>query len=128
MSTIAEKLKPLVGPQVLAIAIGVLVSAAVGRVIALRLALRVAYKGNKTALMVLKLLGGKSPRLFAFQDYLPNLPLPRLKDSLRKWLDSVQPLVSEAEFKKAQVPSTVFARSQDRLYRESQMHSITCCE
>ena len=64
--------EPLVGPQGLAIAIGVLVSASVGRVIALRLALRVAYKGNKTALMVLKLLGGKSPRLYAFQDYLPN--------------------------------------------------------
>ncbi|KAJ1479200.1 hypothetical protein T484DRAFT_1815137 [Baffinella frigidus] len=103
--SIGDSFKALAGPQVLALAIGVVVTGVVGRIIALKLALRVAYKGNKTALMVLKLLSGKSPRLYAFQDYLPNLPLPRLKDSLRKWLESVQPLVSDEDFKKAQVPS-----------------------
>ena len=72
---------------------------------ALKLALRVAYKGNKPALTVLKLLGGKSPSLFAFQEHLPNLPLPQLKDTLDKWLLSVEPIVSAVDFKKAQVLS-----------------------
>ena len=95
--------RSMVRDETLGIAIGVVFLLWFGRAIALKLALRVAYKKNKSALMVLKLLGGKSPSLFEFQKYLPNLPVPRLKDTLRNWLLSVEPLVSAADFKKAQV-------------------------
>jgi hypothetical protein len=101
------------GPRIFAVFIWFLCGAAVLRHVALKLALRIAYKGNKGALLVLKMIGGKKPSLFAFQDMLPNLPVPQLKDTLRKWLESVEHLVSEEDFRKAQAAAAELEASAE---------------
>ncbi|BHF82227.1 Belongs to the carnitine choline acetyltransferase [Sparganum proliferum] len=47
---------------------------------------------------LLKLLQGRKPRLYSYQNSLPSLPLPSLRDTLERYLASVRCLHSEADF------------------------------
>lgn len=47
-----------------------------------------------------KLLSGSSPRLFSYQGCLPKLPVPRVQDTMARYLASVEPLVSVEEYQR----------------------------
>ncbi|CAI5738147.1 unnamed protein product [Hyaloperonospora brassicae] len=48
---------------------------------------------------LLKIFGGRNPLTYSFQDALPRLPLPPLKDTVQRYLQSVHPLLTSDEFK-----------------------------
>jgi len=47
---------------------------------------------------VIGILGGKKPPLYSLQPALPHLPVPKLEDTLKRFLITVKPLLSESEF------------------------------
>ncbi|DAZ96242.1 TPA: hypothetical protein N0F65_012545 [Lagenidium giganteum] len=48
---------------------------------------------------LLKIMGGRNPLTYSFQDALPRLPVPAVKDTVERYLKSVHPLLSEEEYK-----------------------------
>ncbi|XP_056609303.1 carnitine O-palmitoyltransferase 1, liver isoform [Triplophysa dalaica] len=46
------------------------------------------------------LLSGRKPLLYSYQMSLPHLPVPPIKDTLERYLESVKPMLSEAEFQR----------------------------
>jgi len=64
---------------------------------------------TKLWFMLLKVFRGK-PQLYHCQAALPHLPLPSIKDTVRRWLDSVKPCTSDAEFEECQNLAREFER------------------
>jgi len=50
----------------------------------------------------------KKDKTFAKDDVLPKLPVPELKDTIRKYLESVRPHVDAAAFQKTQAIAKEF--------------------
>eukprot|EP00128_Syssomonas_multiformis_P006040 Colp12_sorted_trinity150504_noHs@9833 len=48
--------------------------------------------------ILLKLFTGPQPMLYGFQNSLPRLPVPSLKETIDRYLRSIHPLVDEAEY------------------------------
>ncbi|KAA0701495.1 Carnitine O-palmitoyltransferase 1, liver isoform [Triplophysa tibetana] len=46
------------------------------------------------------LLSGRKPLLYSYQMSLPHLPVPPIKDTLKRYLESVKPMLSVAEFQR----------------------------
>uniref|UniRef100_A0A673JDY8 carnitine O-palmitoyltransferase n=1 Tax=Sinocyclocheilus rhinocerous TaxID=307959 RepID=A0A673JDY8_9TELE len=46
--------------------------------------------------------GMQTPMLYSFQNSLPHLPVPSVKDTMRRYLESVQPLLSDEEHRRMQ--------------------------
>ena len=44
----------------------------------------------------------ENPPTFSIEDTLPSLPLPSLKSTLQRYLDSVKPFVNDQEYLKTQ--------------------------
>lgn len=61
---------------------------------------------------VLKVLGGRNPLTYSFQDALPRLPLPALKDTVARYLKSVHPLLSDAEYAEAEQMAADFVKHE----------------
>ncbi|KAF1326975.1 Choline/carnitine o-acyltransferase, partial [Globisporangium splendens] len=61
---------------------------------------------------VLKVFGGRNPLTYSFQDALPRLPLPPLKDTIARYLKSVHPLLSEEEYKEAEKMAEDFLKKE----------------
>lgn len=62
--------------------------------------------GQKSAVVtawgaLLKAISGRNPLTYSFQNALPRLPLPPLKDTVNRYLQSVHPLLSKDEFDEA---------------------------
>ena len=54
------------------------------------------FSGNfKIFQMVTKLLGGRNPKLYSYQASLPRLPVPPLKDTIKRYLRSVRPILTD---------------------------------
>ncbi|XP_022253543.1 carnitine O-palmitoyltransferase 1, muscle isoform-like [Limulus polyphemus] len=53
---------------------------------------------SKAWLLFVKLLEGQKPLLYSFQYSLPCLPLPSLKDTMQRYLISVQPLCDDEQY------------------------------
>ena len=70
-------------------------------------------KPNTLALMVLKYLSPRRPRLYDMQEYLPKLPLPSVQDTMRCYLDSVQSLLTEDQFRKTKQVVNEFVASKE---------------
>ncbi|KAI0209134.1 Carnitine O-palmitoyltransferase 1, liver [Lamellibrachia satsuma] len=76
------------------------------------LKLLLTYKGwmfeprGKTSLQTkiwavsVRLLEGRKPLLYSFQGALPNLPVPTLDGTMRRYLKSVKPLMQEEDFRR----------------------------
>jgi len=78
----------------------------------LRKALAVAYKGtDKFALAILKYLGPKRCPIWFYQKMLPPLPLPKVEDSVKQWLRSIEPLVDEVQRAEAEAAAQQFLQS-----------------
>lgn len=77
------------------------------RIAVLRLMLQHVNKISDTSdiyrfyLGIIGVLGGKKPRLYSLQPALPHLPVPPLEETCEKYLKTIQPLLTEAEFEKS---------------------------
>lgn len=49
--------------------------------------------------LTVRCIGGAHPRLYSYQNSLPRMPVPPLKDTCRELLDSVKPVLSEKDYK-----------------------------
>jgi hypothetical protein len=74
-------------------------------------ALSVAYLGkDKFALAILKYLGPKRCPLWFYQSLLPELPLPKVEDTIKRWLLSISPLVNEEQLADATAAANDFIK------------------
>ncbi|KAM3851773.1 carnitine O-palmitoyltransferase 1, liver isoform 2-T4 [Vipera latastei] len=55
---------------------------------------------NKIWMALVKLFSGRKPMLYSFQTSLPRLPVPAVKDTVNRYLESVRPLMNNEEFKR----------------------------
>ncbi|XP_072495481.1 carnitine O-palmitoyltransferase 1, liver isoform [Notamacropus eugenii] len=49
---------------------------------------------------MVKIFSGRKPMLYSFQTSLPRLPVPAVKDTVNRYLESVQPLLDKEDFKR----------------------------
>ncbi|XP_044281458.1 carnitine O-palmitoyltransferase 1, liver isoform isoform X3 [Varanus komodoensis] len=54
--------------------------------------------GIKLWMALVKLFSGHKPMLYSFQTSLPRLPVPAVKDTVNRYLESVRPLMNDEEF------------------------------
>uniref|UniRef100_A0A8C1GRP3 Carnitine O-palmitoyltransferase 1, liver isoform-like n=1 Tax=Cyprinus carpio TaxID=7962 RepID=A0A8C1GRP3_CYPCA len=55
---------------------------------------------TKIWLVLVKLFSGPKPMLYSFQSSLPRLPVPPVKDTVRRYLDSARPLMDDEQYKR----------------------------
>ncbi|KAK2893303.1 carnitine O-palmitoyltransferase 1, liver isoform isoform X1 [Channa argus] len=53
---------------------------------------------TKVWVTLLRLLSSRKPLLYSYQTSLPHLPVPAIKDTLSRYLESVRPLLTDLEF------------------------------
>ncbi|XP_078271148.1 carnitine O-palmitoyltransferase 1, liver isoform isoform X2 [Rhinoraja longicauda] len=56
----------------------------------------------KLWMLIVKIFSGRKPLTYSFQTSLPRLPVPAVKDTMSKYLESVRPLLNDEEFKRMQ--------------------------
>ncbi|XP_072128233.1 carnitine O-palmitoyltransferase 1, liver isoform isoform X2 [Mobula birostris] len=56
----------------------------------------------KLWMLMVKIFSGRKPLTYSFQTSLPRLPVPAVKDTMRKYLESVRPLLTDENFKRMQ--------------------------
>ncbi|XP_067408246.1 palmitoyl thioesterase CPT1C isoform X2 [Emydura macquarii macquarii] len=62
-------------------------------------------------LALVKIFAGRKPMLYSYQASLPRLPVPTIKDTLQRYLESVRPLLSDERFQRAAALARDFERS-----------------
>ncbi|XP_037392601.1 carnitine O-palmitoyltransferase 1, liver isoform [Pygocentrus nattereri] len=55
---------------------------------------------TKVWMMLVRIFSGRQPLLYSYQGSLPNLPVPAVKDTIRRYLESIRPLKSDSEFER----------------------------
>ncbi|XDV52614.1 hypothetical protein PO909_021327 [Leuciscus waleckii] len=55
---------------------------------------------TKIWLVLVKLFSGQKPMLYSFQSSLPRLPVPPVKDTVRRYLESARPLMDDEQYKR----------------------------
>uniref|UniRef100_A0A4W6ENZ7 carnitine O-palmitoyltransferase n=1 Tax=Lates calcarifer TaxID=8187 RepID=A0A4W6ENZ7_LATCA len=55
---------------------------------------------TKVWVTLLRLLSSRKPLLYSYQTSLPHLPVPAIKDTLSRYLESVRPLLTDPKFKR----------------------------
>ncbi|KAM7372639.1 hypothetical protein PAMP_009792 [Pampus punctatissimus] len=55
---------------------------------------------TKVWVTLLRLLSRRKPLLYSYQTSLPHLPVPAIKDTLSRYLESVRPLLTDPQFKR----------------------------
>ncbi|KAI1903983.1 hypothetical protein AGOR_G00001010 [Albula goreensis] len=51
-------------------------------------------------MVFVKLFSGRKPMLYSFQNSLPRLPVPSVKDTMSRYLESVRPLMDDSQYKR----------------------------
>ncbi|XP_077372126.1 carnitine O-palmitoyltransferase 1, liver isoform isoform X2 [Festucalex cinctus] len=51
-------------------------------------------------MLLVKVFSGRKPMLYSFQNSLPRLPVPPVKDTCRRYLESVHPLMDDEQFQR----------------------------
>ncbi|XP_039988326.1 carnitine O-palmitoyltransferase 1, liver isoform isoform X2 [Xiphias gladius] len=49
-------------------------------------------------MLLVKVFSGRKPMLYSFQNSLPRLPVPSIKDTCRRYLESVRPLMDDEQY------------------------------
>ncbi|KAM9220067.1 carnitine O-palmitoyltransferase 1, liver isoform 1-T2 [Dugong dugon] len=57
-------------------------------------------RATKIWMGMVKILSGRKPMLYSFQTSLPRLPVPAVKDTVDRYLESVRPLMKEEDFRR----------------------------
>nr|XP_061805258.1 carnitine O-palmitoyltransferase 1, liver isoform-like isoform X2 [Nerophis lumbriciformis] len=55
---------------------------------------------TKVWVTLLRLLSSRKPLLYSYQTSLPHLPVPAIKDTLSRYLESARPLLADSEFQR----------------------------
>uniref|UniRef100_A0A8C1V619 carnitine O-palmitoyltransferase n=1 Tax=Cyprinus carpio TaxID=7962 RepID=A0A8C1V619_CYPCA len=55
---------------------------------------------TKIWLVLVKVFSGPKPMLYSFQSSIPRLPVPPIKDTVRRYLDSAHPLMDDEQYKR----------------------------
>ncbi|KAJ8399948.1 hypothetical protein AAFF_G00406780 [Aldrovandia affinis] len=55
---------------------------------------------TKVWVALVRIFSGRQPLLYSYQGSLPNLPVPAVKDTIKRYLESVRPLMSVSEFER----------------------------
>ncbi|XP_058518694.1 carnitine O-palmitoyltransferase 1, liver isoform [Ochotona princeps] len=58
---------------------------------------------------MVKIFSGRKPMLYSFQTSLPRLPVPAVKDTTQRYLESVRPLMKEGDFERMTALAQDFA-------------------
>ncbi|XP_073514133.1 carnitine O-palmitoyltransferase 1, liver isoform isoform X1 [Phyllobates terribilis] len=66
-------------------------------------------KSTRLWMGMVKLFSGRKPMLYSFQTSLPHLPVPAVKDTVKRYLDSVRPLMDEEQFERMEGLAKDFA-------------------
>ncbi|XP_067830625.1 carnitine O-palmitoyltransferase 1, liver isoform-like isoform X2 [Heptranchias perlo] len=66
---------------------------------------------TKVWFTLVKIFSGRKPMLYSFQTSLPRLPVPSIKDTLRRFLESVRPLMDEEDFRRTRALAKEFERN-----------------
>ncbi|XP_077177401.1 carnitine O-palmitoyltransferase 1, liver isoform isoform X1 [Paroedura picta] len=56
--------------------------------------------GTMIWMKLVKLFSGPKPMLYSFQTSLPRLPVPTVKDTVNRYLESVRPLMNDEQFQR----------------------------
>uniref|UniRef100_A0A8C1BEC1 Carnitine O-palmitoyltransferase 1, muscle isoform n=1 Tax=Cyprinus carpio carpio TaxID=630221 RepID=A0A8C1BEC1_CYPCA len=59
---------------------------------------------------LVKLLSGRRPLLYSFQASLPRLPVPSIDDTIRRYLESVRPLLDDEQYKQMETVANDFKK------------------
>uniref|UniRef100_A0A8C8RYZ7 carnitine O-palmitoyltransferase n=1 Tax=Pelusios castaneus TaxID=367368 RepID=A0A8C8RYZ7_9SAUR len=65
--------------------------------------------GTKIWMNLVKIFSGRKPMLYSFQTSLPRLPVPDVKNTVKRYLHSVQPLMNDEQFKRMEGLAKDFA-------------------
>uniref|UniRef100_A0A1A8RDF2 carnitine O-palmitoyltransferase n=1 Tax=Nothobranchius rachovii TaxID=451742 RepID=A0A1A8RDF2_9TELE len=63
---------------------------------------------TKIWVALVRIFSGRKPLLYSYQGSLPNLPVPAIKDTVKRYLESVRPLMNDAEYKRMTNLATEF--------------------
>ncbi|XP_069461399.1 carnitine O-palmitoyltransferase 1, liver isoform-like isoform X2 [Ambystoma mexicanum] len=55
---------------------------------------------TKLWLTMVKIFSGRNPMLYSFQACLPRLPVPAIKDTMQRYLESIKPLMDDEQLKR----------------------------
>ncbi|XP_037611378.1 carnitine O-palmitoyltransferase 1, liver isoform-like isoform X2 [Sebastes umbrosus] len=55
---------------------------------------------TKVWVALVRIFSGRKPLLYSYQGSLPNLPVPLIKDTVRRHLESVRPLMDDTEYER----------------------------
>ncbi|MCI4393128.1 hypothetical protein PGIGA_G00153870 [Pangasianodon gigas] len=69
------------------------------------------WKSRIWVVLVKIFSGMQTPNLYSFQTSLPNLPLPSVKDTMKRYLESVRPLLDDEEYKKMEELASDFQKT-----------------
>ncbi|XP_015259705.1 PREDICTED: carnitine O-palmitoyltransferase 1, liver isoform isoform X2 [Cyprinodon variegatus] len=67
--------------------------------------------GTRLWLLLVKVFSGRKPMLYSFQNSLPRLPVPSVKDTCRRYLESVRPLMDDEQFERMKALSKDFEKN-----------------
>lgn len=67
---------------------------------------------TKLWLSLVKMLSGRRPLLYSFQAVLPRLPVPRVNDTIQRYLESVRPLLGSKEYSQMEVLAHDFQETE----------------
>ncbi|XP_007941208.1 carnitine O-palmitoyltransferase 1, brain isoform [Orycteropus afer afer] len=70
---------------------------------------------TKTWLALVRIFSGRHPMLFSYQRSLPRQPVPCVQETVRKYLESVRPVLSDEDFNWTAVLAQEFLRLQASL-------------
>uniref|UniRef100_A0A673ATA1 Carnitine O-palmitoyltransferase 1, liver isoform-like n=1 Tax=Sphaeramia orbicularis TaxID=375764 RepID=A0A673ATA1_9TELE len=63
---------------------------------------------TKVWVALVRIFSGRKPLLYSYQGSLPNLPLPTTKDTVKRYLESVRPLMDDTQFERMTKLATEF--------------------
>uniref|UniRef100_A0A5F9C908 Carnitine O-palmitoyltransferase 1, muscle isoform n=1 Tax=Oryctolagus cuniculus TaxID=9986 RepID=A0A5F9C908_RABIT len=66
-------------------------------------------RATRIWMAMVKILSCRKPTLYSFQTCLPRLPVPAVKDTVHRYLESVRPLMKEQDFKRMTALAQDFA-------------------
>lgn len=66
-------------------------------------------RSTKIWMAMVKVFSGRKPMLYSFQTSLPRLPVPAVKDTVSRYLESVRPLMKEEDFQRMTALAQDFA-------------------
>jgi carnitine O-palmitoyltransferase 1 len=66
---------------------------------------------------LLKILGGRNPLTYSFQDALPRLPVPTLKETIERYLKSVHPLLDEEKYVEVEKMAKQFMEKEGKKFQ-----------